>query len=374
MLGGRRCRMTLWKITDKGPYPVKETKFKDEKLLEEHLEHWIAAKPMLLGEPLLIFGRQVQIPDTKDRLDLLAIDPQGMIVVIELKRGHIKDPVDVQSLRYASYLAKWRFEDFENVARNYFGKIGDPEFNFNDTFESFCGESGVDEIPDLNKDQRIIIVGSAVREKLGSVALWLRDHNVDIKLIEVAAYKEGDTVLIEPSTIIPMPVNRFVSVGKPGTNGQQPWGSDGRTWHLERRCSPKTKEMMLTLDQLLQDEFDLEGPRWNQKYYVAYPVNGYNWLCINTKPRFLVLDFIVKAGVFKTDVLAKRLGVEAFDMDDSLGEKLGMPSSVFVKSRNPSSDRVRFRMKKDFELKNTAFLDFLKDAFKAFTKQEAVQH
>jgi hypothetical protein len=34
--------MPLWKITDKGPSKVKETKFKEEKLLEEHLEDWIA--------------------------------------------------------------------------------------------------------------------------------------------------------------------------------------------------------------------------------------------------------------------------------------------------------------------------------------------
>jgi len=166
-----------------------------------------------------------------------------------------------------------------------------------------------------------------------------------------------------------MPVSRFVSVGKPGADGQQqPWGSDGRTWHLERRCGPKTKAMMLTLDQILQDEFDLEGPRWNQKYYVAYPVNGYNWLTIHTKPSFLVLDFIVKAGAFTTDTLAKHLGVEVFDMDDPLAEKLGLPSSVFVKNRNPSSDRVRFRMKQDFDLTTEAFRTFLKDAFRAFTK------
>ncbi|HQP97582.1 MAG TPA: hypothetical protein PLY86_03940, partial [bacterium] len=124
--------MPLWKITDKGPAQVKETKLKDEKLLEENLEDWITEQPQILGEPLLIFGRQVQIPDTKDRLDLLAVDPQGMIVVIELKRGHLKDPVDIQSLRYASYLAKWRFEDFENVARNFFEKNNDAEFNFNE--------------------------------------------------------------------------------------------------------------------------------------------------------------------------------------------------------------------------------------------------
>lgn len=359
--------MALWKITEKGPSKVKETKFKQEKLLEEHLEDWIAKDPSILGEPLLVFGRQVIIPDIKDRLDLLAIDPQGSITVIELKRGQLKDPVDIQGLRYASYISKWRFQDFENIARNYFGKVGDPEFNFNEIFESFCSEAGVDDIPDINTDQRIIIVGSSVREKLGSVALWLRDHNIDIKLIEVHAYKEGENLFIEPSTIVPMPVSRFIAVGKPGAEGQ-PWTTDGKSWHLEKRCSPRTKEMLLLLDQILQDEFDLEGPRWSQKYYVAYPINNYNWLCVHTKPRFLVLDFLVKAGVFKTEELAKRLGVEQFDADESLADKLGMPSSVFVKNRNPSSDRIRLRAKEDFNVNSETFMEFLRDAFKAFPK------
>lgn len=294
----------------------------------------------MLGEPLLVFGRQVIIPDTKDRLDLLAVDSHGSITVIELKRGQLKDPVDIQSLRYASYLSKWGFQDFENIARNYFGKIGDPEFNFNELFESFCSESGVDDIPDINVDQRIIIVGSSVREKLGSVALWLRDHNVNIKLIEVQAYKDGQNLFIEPATIVLMPISRFASVGKSGTEGQ-PWSTDGKTWHLEKRCSPKTKEMLLVFDQIVQDEFDLDGPRWSQKYYVAYPVNNYNWLCIHTRPNFLLLDFLVKAGAFKTDELAKRLGVEKFDTDESFADKLNLPSSVFVKHRNPKSDRIR---------------------------------
>jgi hypothetical protein len=359
--------MPLWKITDNGPSKVKETKFKQEKLLEEHLEDWIAADPSILGEPLLVFGRQVIIPDTKDRLDLLAVDPHGSIAVIELKRGHLKDPVDMQSLRYASYVSKWRFEDFENVARNHFGKVGDAEFNFNDMFESFCSDSGIDDIPDLNQDQRIIIVGSAVREKLGSVALWLRDHSIDIKLIEIQAYKDGDELLIEPMTIVPMAVNRFVCVGKKGPE-DHPWSTDGKTWHLEKRCSPKTKEMLLELDQIIQNEFDIEGPRWGQKYYVSYPVNNYNWLRVHTKPKALLLDFLVKAGVFKTEDLAKRLGVEEYDVDDSLSEKFTMPSSVFVKNRNPASDRIRLRAKEDFNFKSEAFLEFLKEAHKAFPK------
>jgi len=50
--------MPLWKITDKGPSKVKETKFKQEKVLEEHLEDWIAADQSILGEPLLVNGRE----------------------------------------------------------------------------------------------------------------------------------------------------------------------------------------------------------------------------------------------------------------------------------------------------------------------------
>lgn len=196
--------MALWKIGGDKPQKVKQTQFKQEKLLEEHLEDWIQAEPTMLGEPLLIIGRQVMIPDTKDRLDLLAVDPQGQAVIIELKRGKLKDPVDIQALRYASYISKWKFEHFENVARGFLGKAGDPDFNFNETFETFCQESGSDEVPDLNEDQRVIIVGSSVRDKLGSVALWLRDHNVDIKLIEVTAYKEGEDLFIEPNVIVPI--------------------------------------------------------------------------------------------------------------------------------------------------------------------------
>lgn len=130
--------MPMWKITEEGPQRVAETKLTREKLLEENLEDWVVKKPELLGEPLWIVGRQVMIPDVKDRLDVLALDVAGNTVVIELKRGKLKDPVDMQALRYASYISRWSFEDFENQARNYFGRVGDAEFNFNEKYEEFC--------------------------------------------------------------------------------------------------------------------------------------------------------------------------------------------------------------------------------------------
>ncbi len=244
--------MPMWKITPKGPIKVAETKLREEKLLEKELEEWLTSDPSILGEPLLIIGRQVTIPDVKDTLDVLALDPQGHAVIIELKRGKLKDPVDMQALRYASYIAKWRFEDFENQARSYMGKAGDPSFNFNEVYEQFCSQSGIDEVPDMNSDQRMIILGAEVKEKLGSVALWLRDHKIDIKVVEVALYRDGDCYFLQPHVIVPVPVSRFADTGRfPDGDLSRPWIADGRIWHLEKRCGPKTKEMLLRLDNLL---------------------------------------------------------------------------------------------------------------------------
>jgi hypothetical protein len=359
--------MGLWKITDKGPTKVSETKFKQEKLIEGHLEDWIASDSSILGEPILIIGRQVMIPDIKDRLDLLGLDPQGNSVIIELKRGKLKDPVDMQAMRYASYIAKWTFTDFENVARNYTGKVGDLDFNFNAMYESFCSDSGEDEAPDINKDQRIIIVGNAVRDKLGSVALWLYDHSIDIKVIEVKAYKDNNEILIEPNIVVPLQVSKFADTGKPRPEGA-PWITDGKSWHLEKRCGIKTKEILLKLDNIIQDNFDVDGPHWKQKGYVSYRVNNYNWLSVHTKPRSLRLDFLVKAKSFKSDDIAKRLNVAKFESEESMSEKLALPSSVFVKNRNEQTDRIFLRVKDDFDMETESFLDFLKDSYKAFPK------
>lgn len=354
--------MTLWKVTDEGPHQVETTRFRDEDLLEEHLEDWVEDNPGLLGEPLLIIGRQVMIPDVKDRVDLLAVDPDGNAVVVELKRGSLSDPVDMQALRYASYLSKWGFEDFERVAANHRGANEDG-YNFNADLEKFFEGAGIDETPNVNEDQRIVIVGTSVREKLGSVALWLNEHNVDIRLIEITAYKDDGELFVEPSVIVPVPVNRFAGVGKsrPDTT---PWRTDGKTWHLEKRCSEQSRTRLLALNELILDTLELDGPSWDQKLYVAYRFANRNWLTVITGAERLRVEIRVESGAFDAASLADRLGVVEFDEEESLSEKLNLPSSVTVVNRNEATDKVKLWIKEDFDLESEAFVDFLVEAFK----------
>ena len=359
--------MPIWKIGNTGPARVQETKLKNENYLEEHLEGWIMSDPTILGEPLMILGRQVLIPDMKDRLDLLALDPKGNAVIIEIKRGRLKDPVDMQAMRYASYISKWTFDDFENLARQ--NRKGKEESNFYDDFEAFCIDSGVDDIPDLNHDQRLIIVGSEVKDKLGSVALWLHEHDIDIKVVEVEVFKEGQDILIQPQIIIPLPISRFSETGaRKRKTGDEPWLLDGKIWHLEKRCSPETRKMLEKLDQIFQENLDVDGPKWDQKGYISYKVNGYNWLTVETHTRLLYVIVRVQKGAFKSSTLAKKLNIQEYASDDPLADKLGQPSSVAVKEKNESIDRITIRVKDDFDMDNPSLVEFLQKAFQKSPK------
>ena len=80
-----------------------KTDFKSHVILErQHLEKWIEKNPDLLGEELLIITNEYDKFDkTKERLDLLALDKEGNVVVIELKRDDNRRRVGVDDDRLA---------------------------------------------------------------------------------------------------------------------------------------------------------------------------------------------------------------------------------------------------------------------------------
>ncbi len=67
---------------------------------------------------------------------------------------------------------------------------------------------------------------------------------------------------------------------------------------------------------------------------------------------------------FEGAALAERLGAARYDSDESLSEKLGLPSSVNVSRRNERTDKIRLRMKEDFDLSSESFAAFLDEAMK----------
>jgi len=358
----------LYKIRGKEVEEVNQTKLKQENKLEQNLEDWLEHEPSILGERLLVFGRQVQIPEVNDRIDLLALDTDGNIVIIEIKKGKLKSPVDIQSLRYASYVSRWEYDDLEKQANNYFSAKGEEEFNFNEKFEEFCLDAGVDAIPDLNQEQRIIIVGGKLKEKLGSVVLWLRGHKIDIKIIEVSFFKDGENLFLSPQTIIPIPTTEKFEIGNHAWEKGRPWLSDGKEWHLSKRCGKEMKEKLIRFNNTINENFgSVEGPNWNQKFYVSFKKGNHAWVFINTHKTTLVSDIFIKKGDMSANKIAEDLGIKIFDKQSSLSEKLQLESSVGITNKG-DYDRVRIRIKKEFDISSDKFLEFLKDSYVSFMK------
>jgi len=102
-------RTALWKVGLQ-PQPLAESSLDMEQLLEDI----IVTAPRMLSDEWMLIGRQ---EDTGfgGRIDLLAIAPDGSLVLIELKRDRTPREVVAQALDYASWVEKLRAEDIAAI-------------------------------------------------------------------------------------------------------------------------------------------------------------------------------------------------------------------------------------------------------------------
>ena len=82
----------------------------------QDLQEWIVSNPECLGEPLLIIQKEFNgFDNTSERLDLLALDKSGNLVIIENKTDSSGKDVVWQSVKYASYCSRLTDEKIINI-------------------------------------------------------------------------------------------------------------------------------------------------------------------------------------------------------------------------------------------------------------------
>lgn len=100
----------------------KELQFQERK----HLQEWICKNPDMLGEKLLIIQKEFSgFDDTNERLDLLAIDDLGDLVVIENKLDDSGKDVAWQALKYVSYCSGLTKAEVRDVFQKYLDNQGE---------------------------------------------------------------------------------------------------------------------------------------------------------------------------------------------------------------------------------------------------------
>lgn len=130
-----------------------------------------------IGQDLFLLGKEIVVsPETPDRLDILAVDPQGACVIVELKRGNHKLHM-LQVLSYAGMISEWSAEECV-------GLLDEQRRQELDHFLKW-------EVSEVNSTQRIILLAESYDYALLSAARWLTESfGVDVRCCRIALARD----------------------------------------------------------------------------------------------------------------------------------------------------------------------------------------
>lgn len=185
-----------------------ELKFRER----EHLQEWIANNPSSLGEELLIIQKEFSgFNDTNERLDLLALDRYGNLVIIENKLDDSGKDVTWQAIKYASYCSSLTKLEIIKIYQQYLGSNDNSEERISEFFDG----KEIDEIF-LNQgpnSQRLIMIASNFRKEVTSSVLWLMNFKMRIQCFQVTPFALDDQLFLNVEQILPTKSTEDFAIG-----------------------------------------------------------------------------------------------------------------------------------------------------------------
>ena len=161
--------------------------------------------------------------DTRERLDLLALDKDGNVVVIENKLDDSGRDLVWQALKYASYCASLTKAQIVDIFQQYLDRYENihaiqTESNLPKNAATricdFLDADDLDEVKlNLGNSQRIILVAANFRKEVTSTALWLLGQGINIQCFKVTPYALPNQLLMNIDQIIPTPEAKELMIG-----------------------------------------------------------------------------------------------------------------------------------------------------------------
>lgn len=186
---------------------LEEKRFSDLNLRErEHLQEWLANQPDALGEELLIIQKEFDgFADTRERLDLLALDRDGQLVVIENKLDDSGRDVAWQALKYAAYVSSLTKSQIVDIYQQYL----DRHVGGENAVHQICEFLEVEELGEVvlnpGNNQRLMFIAANFRKEVTATVLWLRESGIDARCFKVIPYGFGEELFVDIQPAIPTP-------------------------------------------------------------------------------------------------------------------------------------------------------------------------
>lgn len=172
----------IWRIDGEKAQPIPRASLADEARLEKALLDDISL--LGLGE-LLILGHQVET-DHRKRIDILAIDSDGQLFVIELKRDRTPRGIVAQVLDYGSWVRGLGPEEIVTVFRQ-------SELHEGSEFEQVFTDHFDAPLPDtLGASYQLIVVASELDPATERIVKYLQeDFGVPVNAVFFRYFKDG---------------------------------------------------------------------------------------------------------------------------------------------------------------------------------------
>ncbi len=197
--------MAIYSFNDGSLQKVDITTFNSERILErQHLQAALKHQIDVVAPNCLVISEEFsEWTGSQRRIDLLAVDKEGNLVVIELKRTETGEHMELQALRYAAMVSTLTFSRAVEIYQKYLNSIA-VELNAENNLLEYLGWEEPQE-DDFALDVRIVLVSSDFSKELTTSVIWLNERNIDIRCVRFIPYKYQSQILIDVQQIIPLP-------------------------------------------------------------------------------------------------------------------------------------------------------------------------
>lgn len=202
----------IWKVAPQ-PQLLAESSLVKEQLLED----MIVAAPRLLSDEWMLIGRQ---EDTGfgGRIDLLAIAPDGSLVLVELKRDRTPREVVAQALDYAVWVEKLRAEEIAAIYNRFA-----PSRSLAEDFKQRFGQD-LDE-DTLNESHQIIILAASLDSSTERIVGYLNERDISINVLCFQVFTDGSQQFLSRTWLLdPVRTQVIASTAVDGPN--EPWNGE----------------------------------------------------------------------------------------------------------------------------------------------------
>lgn len=226
-------RNAIWTVSEQ-PKPLVEARLPSERVLED----MIVAAPRILSDEWMLIGRQERT-GAGGIIDLLAIAPDGALVLIELKRDRTPREVVAQAIDYACWVEALEADEIAAIYDRFI-----PGGSLAADFQARFGQP-LDE-DQLNQDHEIVIVATHLDDSSERIVEYLNQRGIPINVLCFQIFTHGDQQLLSRAWLLD-PVETQVSIAAPSKRGareREPWNgefyacfghSETRNWDEGRR-------------------------------------------------------------------------------------------------------------------------------------------